>query len=146
MNVVKGNISCLEDLTPLFNAYRIFYEQQSDVEGAKEFLKARIQKDESVIFMAYEEDIAVGFVQLYPFFSSVGMQRAFVLNDLYVDMTFRGKGVGKVLMEQAFRFCEMEKARFVLLQTATNNHTAKALYEQMGMQIDHENDCYIKYL
>lgn len=146
MNIVKGDISCLEDLTPLFNAYRIFYEQLSDEEGAKEFIKARIQQEESVIFMAYEEDKAIGFVQLYPFFSSVGMQRAFVLNDLYVDMANRGKGVGKELMQQAFRFCEMEKARFVLLQTATSNHSAKALYEKMGMQIDHENDCYIKYL
>jgi ribosomal protein S18 acetylase RimI-like enzyme len=146
MKIVKGNLKYLKDLIPLFNGYRLFYGQPSDEEGAKYFLLARIQNEESVIYIAYMDDNPVGFVQLYPFFSSVGMQRAYILNDLFVDPSFRKKGVGKALMEQAFQFCEEKKVRFVTLQTATNNHSAKALYEQMGMHIDNECDYYIKYL
>ncbi|WP_391201632.1 GNAT family N-acetyltransferase [Psychrobacillus sp. L4] len=129
-----------------FNGYRSFYGQPSDEEGAKSFLLARIQYEESVIFIAYMDENPVGFVQLYPFFSSVGMQRAFILNDLFVDPVCRKKGIGKALMEKAFQFCEEENARFVTLQTATNNQHAKALYEQMGMHIDNECYYYIKYL
>ncbi|WP_391115926.1 GNAT family N-acetyltransferase [Psychrobacillus sp. L3] len=146
MKIVKGNLNCLKDLIPVFNGYRLFNGQSSDEEGAKNFLLARIQNEESVIYIAYMEDNPVGFVQLYPFFSSVGMQRAFILNDLFVDPACRKKGIGKALMKKAFQFCEAEKARFVILQTATNNHNAKALYEHMGMHIDNEYDNYIKYL
>ncbi|QFF99325.1 GNAT family N-acetyltransferase [Psychrobacillus glaciei] len=146
MKIVKGNVNNLEDLIPLFNGYRLFYEQSIDEEGSKNFLFARIQKEESAIYIAYDKGIAVGFVQLYPFFSSVGMQRAFILNDLFVDPACRKKGIGKALMKKAFQFCEEEKARFVTLQTATNNHNAKALYDYMGMHLDKESDYYIKYL
>ncbi|MFF2754416.1 GNAT family N-acetyltransferase [Psychrobacillus sp. NPDC058041] len=146
MKIVKGNLKCLKDLIPLFNGYRMFYGQPSDEEGAKNFLLARIQNEESVIYIAYLEDKPVGFVQLYPFFSSVAMKRAFILNDLFVDPAYRKEGVGKALMKEAFQFCEEEKSRFVTLQTATNNYNAKALYEQMGMHIDNECDYYIKYL
>lgn len=146
MKIVKGNLKCLNDLIPLFNGYRSFYGQPIDEEGAKKFLLARIQNKESVIYIAYMDDNPVGFVHLYPFFSSVGMQRAYIINDLFVDPACRKEGVGKALMKQAFQFCEEEKARFVTLQTATNNHHAKALYEHMGMHIDNECDYYIKYL
>ncbi|MCH1625296.1 GNAT family N-acetyltransferase [Ferdinandcohnia quinoae] len=145
MKIVKGNISCINEISSLFNAYRMFYKQPSDEEGAKKFIQARILNNESHIFIAYVGEKAVGFVQLYPTFSSVSMQRAYILNDLFVDPTCRGKGAGIALMQKAFQFCESEKARFVTLQTAPNNHIAKALYENMGMQIDNEYDSYIKY-
>ena len=145
MNIVRGNIDCLEDIALLFNGYRMFYEQKSDLEGAKEFIKERILQEESYIFIAYEEDKPVGFVQLFPFFTSVGMKRAYVLNDLFVDPSCRGIGAGKALMQKAFQFCDEMNGRFVLLQTATNNYTAKALYEHVGMELESESDWYIKY-
>ena len=145
MNIVRGNIDCLEDIALLFNGYRMFYEQKSDLEGAKEFIKERILQEESYIFIAYEEDKPVGFVQLFPFFTSVGMKRAYVLNDLFVDPSCRGKGAGQALMQKAFHFCNEKNGRFVLLQTATSNHAAKALYERVGMELESESDWYIKY-
>jgi hypothetical protein len=75
MIIQKATISDLESLTVLFDLYRVFYEQTSDLEGAREFLKARILNDESVVFMAVDGEHPVGFVQLYPSFSSVSMVR-----------------------------------------------------------------------
>ena len=83
----------VEDIVPLFDEYRIFYEKESDPAGAFEFLKERLEKKESVIIAAYEtmeeKEIAVGFTQLYPGYSSVRMIKFFILNDLYVIEPFR---------------------------------------------------------
>ena len=40
-----------------------------------------------------EEEVATGFVQLYPMFSSVRARRTWVLNDLFVEAQFRRGGI-----------------------------------------------------
>ncbi|WP_042461434.1 GNAT family N-acetyltransferase [Neobacillus dielmonensis] len=146
MKIVRASMEFLDDIVPLFNSYRMFYEQPNDEEGARAFIQARIENGESIIFVAFEGEQAAGFLQLYPTFSSVGMQKAYILNDLFVDPDFRKRGVGIALMNAAFQFGEKEKARYIMLETAPNNYTAKALYEGMGMKVSNEYDSYIKYL
>ncbi|MDV2405329.1 GNAT family N-acetyltransferase, partial [Vibrio cholerae] len=85
MEIIKVSLKELELLVPLFDAYRVFYGQSSNREIAHEFLKSRIQNEESVSFLAIDKmGIAVGFTQLYPSFSSVSVARVWILNDLYV--------------------------------------------------------------
>ena len=43
--------------------------------------------EESVVFIAFDEINPIGFVQLYPSFSSLSMKKSWVLNDLYVKKT-----------------------------------------------------------
>ncbi|WP_312473111.1 GNAT family N-acetyltransferase [Neobacillus sp.] len=132
MIIHKATLNDLDSLTELFDLYRIFYEQPSDMEGAKEFLKARFANKESVVFIAYDDVNPVGFVQLYPSFSSVSMKRSWVLNDLYVKEHVRGKGLGEKLIKNAIHFAEETCAKGVLLETAIDNITAQRLYEKMG--------------
>src|SRR5437763_3649222 len=91
-------------LVPLFDAYRQFYGQASDLTGARTFLKERFELTQSVVFIAEERDNAVGFTQLYPSFSSVSMARTFILNDLFVAPDRRRKGVGEMLLQAAAEF------------------------------------------
>ncbi|WP_132004288.1 GNAT family N-acetyltransferase [Mesobacillus foraminis] len=144
MNIIRATIHSLEDLVPLFNAYRVFYQQPSDEEGVAAFLRDRISHSESVILIAYEGEKAAGFVQLYPTFTSIGMQKAYILNDLFVKKEFRRRGTGKALLDEAFQFGVNESIRFIILETAPENHAAKALYESMGMQTYNEYNRYIK--
>ncbi|HEX4374513.1 MAG TPA: hypothetical protein VHZ50_14525 [Puia sp.] len=65
-----------EELSNLFDLYRIHYKKNADIETAKSFLLDRIQKKESVIFIAMVENKIVGFTQLYPIFSSLSMKRS----------------------------------------------------------------------
>jgi len=146
MSIVRADQEKLQEAAHLFNAYRMFYGQPSDLEGAVQFLNERLEQKDSVIFIAYRGGVAAGFVQLYPLFSSVGMKRTYILNDLFVDPEFRKRGLGRELMEQAFEFCKQEGAGSVSLQTAPDNHRAKALYEKAGMQLDTEYDWYSKVL
>jgi len=99
---------------------------------------------ESIIFVVVENGNTIGFAQLYPTFSSIALQRAYILNDIYVKEDARGLGVGKALMEKVFQYCEQQYARYVTLQTATDNVHARKLYENLNMKQDQYCN-YVKY-
>ena len=126
----------LNDVANLFNDYRIFYEQPSDINGAKSFIKDRLNNKDSIIFVASTEkhgDKSVGFTQLYPTFSSVSMKRQYVLNDLFVTPDCRRDGVGKALIQHAQDFAINEQdCKGLALATAYDNVVAQSLYEQLG--------------
>ncbi|MGE7945526.1 GNAT family N-acetyltransferase [Lysinibacillus sp. NPDC093688] len=145
MEIRKVTLATVGEVVPLFNAYREFYGQQSDLEQAEQFLLERLNKEESVIFLAYLDERPVGFVQLYPTFSSVAMKKAFILNDLFVAEHARKHGVAQALMEQCYSYCLQKDARYITLETATDNVRAQKLYEKLGMKIDDGVFHYIKY-
>ena len=122
-------------VAPLFDQYRIFYEQDSDPEGANAFLAARLSKNESVIFLAIKDGNTVGFTQLYPSFSSVGMQAIYILNDLYVEREYRKLGIGESLLEKAKEYCIAQGSKGLALETAIDN-PAQQLYERLGWERD----------
>jgi ribosomal protein S18 acetylase RimI-like enzyme len=134
MSIQKAALNELNSLTELFDSYRVFYDQESDLEGARAFLKERLINEDSVVFIAYDESNPVGFVQLYPTFSSVSMKRSWVLNDLYVNASARKKGFGEKLIKKAIEFAEETGAKGVSLETGDDNVTAQSLYEKIGFK------------
>ncbi|PGT79243.1 MULTISPECIES: GNAT family N-acetyltransferase [Bacillaceae] len=134
MNILKVTLNELDQVSQLFNQYRMFYGQASNLEGAKEFIKERIENNESVIFLAMENSSPAGFVQLYPIFTSVGMNRKWLLNDLFVAEEHRRHGVGKALMNKAKDLAVETKAAGILLETTKDNVKAQALYESLGYE------------
>ncbi|CAG9933982.1 GNAT family N-acetyltransferase [Candidatus Nitrotoga arctica] len=131
-------LSDLEALVLLFDDYRKFYGRASDIHAAKEFLLARFNHCESVLFIAYEDNIPIGFTQLYPGFSSVSLARIFVLNALFVSEHARRKGVASKLMSAAVELAQTSGAVRVSLSTATTNETAQALYQSVGWKRDEQ--------
>lgn len=134
LQIKRAIVEDVPVLAPLFDGYRMFYKQPSDVTAAANFLTGRINKDESVIFFATVNDIAAGFCQLYPIFSSVSLQRTWLLNDLFVDATARGKGIATALLQAAKAFAWDTNAKWLLLQTGADNTTAQSVYEKNGWQ------------
>lgn len=132
MSIQKATLNDLDSLSKLFDLYRIFYQQKSDLSGAREFIRERLNNKESVVFIAFYENKPIGFVQLYPSFSSVSMKRTWVLNDLYVSESVRGKGFGEKLIEKAITFAKDTGAKGILLETNIENVTAQRLYERIG--------------
>lgn len=122
----------IDQLSVLFDKYRIFYKQRSDVDSAKSFLKKRMKRKESVIFVAEERKNLIGFTQLFPIFSSVSMQRTWLLNDLYVNEKARGIGAATALLNAAKDFGAETNSKWLLLQTAADNSTAQRVYEKNG--------------
>ena len=132
VEIKKAGIEDIPDAAPLFDGYLIFYKQESDIKAAAHFLRERITKKESAIFIAYVNEIPVGFCQLYPLFSSVGMQRTWLLNDLYVHASARKQGVAKQLLEAAKQYGTTNNAKWLLLQTGNDNFAAQSVYEKNG--------------
>jgi GNAT superfamily N-acetyltransferase len=132
MMIRRAKKKDIEDLSILFDKYRIFYKQRSDVEKARSFLKKRMKRKESVIFVAEERDELIGFTQLFPIFSSVSMKRTWLLNDLYVNEKSRGIGAATKLLDAAKEFGAETNSKWLLLQTAAENFTAQKVYEKNG--------------
>ncbi len=127
----------LAELTRLFDAYRVFYQQPSNPDAAQGFLRERFARGDSVIFVAPSATSGLhGFTQLYPSLSSVSLARIFVLNDLFVDAGARRSGVGRALIGAAHEFARSQGAVRVSLETAHDNHTAQRLYEAIGYERD----------
>jgi ribosomal protein S18 acetylase RimI-like enzyme len=129
----KASIADINKIAPLFDAYRQFYEQEPNLEFAQEFIGARLNNNESIIFIAEDEtQNALGFCQIYPSFCSVIAAPIYTLSDLFVSPDARKSGLGKILLEQAREHAQANNIPRMDLTTAKTNLTAQSLYESLG--------------
>lgn len=141
-NTRKAIIQDLQQLAELFDQYRVFYHKDSDIPAAEKFLTERIQTKDSEIFVAENEGKLVGFVQLYPLFSSTRMKRYWLLNDLYINENYRGKGFSKELIEEAKEWARLTDAAGILLETGKSNTIGNQLYPSCDFKIYDEVNFY----
>lgn len=143
INIQEANLENLDELAALFDRYRVFYEQESNLIEGKSFLRNRILNNESLIFVAYnEEKVMTGFVQLYPIFSSTKMKRLWLLNDLFVHPDFRGQGISKALINEAKELCRTSESCGMILETSKANSIGNSLYQSTGFELDNEHNYY----
>jgi ribosomal protein S18 acetylase RimI-like enzyme len=137
--VRRASVSDVDQVAPLFDAYRQFYKLPPDLARARGFLRERLSQNQSIVLLANAPDgAAVGFVQLYPTYSSLRTAPIYVLYDLFVDPAARGRGVGRLLMEAAARLARETGFAGMTLSTAITNKRAQGLYESLGWKRDEE--------
>jgi ribosomal protein S18 acetylase RimI-like enzyme len=136
MIVRRATILDIDLVAPMFDAYRQFYRKPSDLSVARGFLLERIQNNESIIFVATGEGgDALGFVKLFPSFSSGAAARILILNDLFVAPDARRAGVGRMLLRAATEYGKEVGAVRLSLSTEVTNKSAQALYESEGWKL-----------
>lgn len=147
MKIRGAQMGDIELLVPLFDAYRQFYGQPADAGGAREFLKQRLERGDSLILIAVEEaeqgelefeKDPAGFAQIFTSFSSTAMAPITILNDLFVAPEWRGNGIGKTLVEGAESVSRRSGAAGMTLVTKLDNTPAQSLYGKMGWQPETE--------
>ena len=140
MQIVRATERNIDEISRLFDRYRQFYNCEPDSILAAQYISDRIKREESVIFVATgDDDVAQGFVQLYPSFCSIEARKIIILHDLYVDAGCRKMGVGESLMNRAADYArEVDASRLDLL-TAITNVPGQALYEKLGYKKVLEN-------
>ena len=133
MKIVRATERHIDDVSRLFDRYRQFYSCEPDSTLSTQYISDRIINGESVIFVATGDDqVAQGFVQLYPSFCSIEARKIMILHDLYVDPDYRKTGVGEVLMNRAADYARDVGASRLDLLTAITNKPGQALYEKLG--------------
>ena len=124
-----------EGIAKLFDDYRLFFGEPSDLPLTQDFIADRLHHTESVIFFAQTpKERCVGFAQLYPSFSSVSAGRVWILNDLFVTESARGMGIGTKLLSEIKAFGSNSNAKSILVETTSSNTGAQKLYETTGYQ------------
>ena len=139
MKLIRARNEHITEVARLFELYRQFYQCKPDIELATTFIRERINNDESVIFVAIDDNQAKGFVQLYASFCSVEAIKIYILYDLYVDAGARKFGIGEDLMNKASEYAKDNDAMRVDLSTAFTNKAGQHLYEKLGYKIVDED-------
>lgn len=138
----KASLEDLEQASELFNLYRIFYRQSSDLVAGKAFLKERLLNGESDIFLAWVDGKAVGFVQLYKLFHYIKLEKQWLLSDLFVCPEYRGKGISIGLIDRSKKWCEETNACGLMLETEKTNDIGNQLYPKCGFEYDALHNYY----
>ena len=137
MSLVRpATLADLPALAYLFDQYRVFYRKASDLEGARQFIGERLHQGDSRIYVCAEGQELLGFVQLYPIFSSTRMRRLWLLNDLFVAPAQRGKGLSLQLLDAGKQLCRETEACGVMLETEKSNTIGNQLYPRAGFQLN----------
>ncbi|MFT4585207.1 MAG: GNAT superfamily N-acetyltransferase [Gammaproteobacteria bacterium] len=137
MRIRQATIDDLMVVAGLFDRYRQFYGQVSDIAAAQDFLFERFTHNQLVVFLVEgTSGEGLGFARLYPSYSSVSMAAVFILNDLYVAQQARRTGLASLLLERAANYEKTNGAIRLSLSTAHDNESAQALYVRDGWELD----------
>jgi ribosomal protein S18 acetylase RimI-like enzyme len=137
MEIVRATAAHLQPTAELFNLYRMFYEQPSDIAGATAFIQANLAHERSQIFLLIDDNgRPVAFSQLYPTWCSTAMRPFMYLSDLFVHPSARRHGHARTLMQFLIETFGQQAMHRLTLETATTNLSAQALYESLGYQRD----------
>jgi ribosomal protein S18 acetylase RimI-like enzyme len=143
MQVIHCTEAQLDVLSALFNDYRIFYQQDSDLPACRAFILQNLRQNRSKIFLLLDDQAqAVAFSQLYPAVCSISMRPYYYLSDLYTTQSTRKNGYARYLMNYITEHFTKDGAQRLTLDTATSNKVAQGLYESLGYQ---REEVYITY-
>lgn len=144
MKVIRSTEAYLDRLVPVVEEYRRFCGALADAGATREFFRARLDMEDAVTFIAVDKntEAVMGFVNLYPSYSTLSLQRLWILNDLGVSGGFRGRGVATALIRKVLAFAADTGAVRVELKTRVENLNAMALYRSVGFEIDRGHAYY----
>ena len=131
--IINAEEKHIEEIGVLFDLYRQFYKYESNLIESTNYIKERINNNESTIFIAISDaNEAIGFVQLYETFGSLDLGKIIILYDLYVKEDHRKNNIGRKLMIKSHEYAKKINAKRIQLSTAIDNYIGQSLYESLG--------------
>lgn len=134
----------LDQLVPVIEEYRQYCGAQPSPGKTRSFLLDLYSQKKAVTFLAIDEpsNNVMGFINLFPSYSTLSLQKIWILNDLGVAKKYRGNGVAKALIQKALSMAKDSGADRVELKTQKTNISAQQLYASLRFTIDEENIFY----
>lgn len=134
----QATIQDLPKIVPIFDCYREYFQQQKNPTKVEEFLFKKFEQLESVIFIAEQNSEFIGVAQLYPVFSSLTLERVWLLNDFFISEEYRSRRVGTELFKKVKEFSKLTKAKGIELSVEHSNTMAWEFWEKQGFKLDDE--------
>lgn len=134
--IARAGLGDLDDVLPLFAAYRRFFAPEGDERASRPFLAQRFRAQDSVVFLARRSAGAAGFVALYPLWSSWYCRRVWFLSDLYVAESDRKLGMGRALVERALTHARETDAASVMVELPRREPHLAEFYGRLGFRPD----------
>jgi ribosomal protein S18 acetylase RimI-like enzyme len=119
-----------------FDRQRFIAPPDRPEEGYAWFLGTQLDSDDSVIFVACDGDVILGYVYaaIEPMSWKELRDRCGFVHDVIVDSTHRRHGVASALLNAAFDWLKSEGMPRVVLGTASANEAAQRLFDQLGFR------------
>jgi len=121
---------------PLWQAYLTFYQQTLSDEVTDGLFERLLGDGFHDGLVAEREGRLVGFVHFLGHASTWSLEPTCYLEDLYVDGSERGGGVGRKLIEAVYAAAEAKGCTNVYWHTHDHNTTARQLYDRVGVLSD----------
>ncbi len=123
-----------EEILPLIKEYQIFYGvEQIDEKKNQNFFSQFAQSHDNGILHLYKvANKAIGFTTIYKGFSSTRSEAVAILNDLYIQPSYRGNGYARELIDNAVITAKLMGFSRLQWLTAGNNDPAQKLYNKVG--------------
>lgn len=95
------------------------------------------ERDYFEFFVAEINNDIVGFaLYFYAYYTWVG--KSLYLDDIYIKPEYRGKGIGKLLLEKVIHTAKEKDCKRVRWQVLDWNHNAIEFYKKIGAEISSE--------
>ncbi len=99
-------------------------------------MEERVTRDESVLFVAWDQTEAAGFIQLYPLWSSWNCRRVWFLSDLYVKDSLRKRGLGSRLVKRVIVYAKDTNAASIMVELPRAQEHLTEFYGKLGFERD----------
>jgi len=115
-----------------FDFYGVTHPNDDNIHALLDVLL--LSSERGIQFICEYEGKAIGFATLYATFSSLRAQKAMIMNDLFVESTYRGKGLGKALFQHCLAYVKQHGYAYMEWVTASDNGIAQKFYEKQGAE------------
>ena len=126
-------VALFQELDRLQSDWRVFTPRPGFYDQVGDQYREAMEKPDAVVMVAEDEGEVVGMLfgeESRP--SRLSDERALELAGVVVRSGYRGRGVGRALVEEAARFASQAGIAWVELKTFAPNDRAMEFWEQLG--------------
>ena len=84
------------------------------------------------VFLAYRDELTVGFSICFRGFSTFNARPLINIHDIFVDLSVRGSGIGKMMMTRIEAKARELNCCAITLEVREDNLVARGLYRKVG--------------
>ena len=119
-----------------FDTQRFLAAKPETSAGYAAFLSSQLEDPDKAVLVADDNGNVIGYayaaIEGYDYMALRGP--AGVLHDVIVDLEYRGRGVGRLLIDATLEFFRSRGVPRVVLWTAEQNEAAQRLFASMGFR------------